>query len=156
MAELGFEPGQYGCRVQCSAAVTWDVTEIKIGQRLQGASVRMGFGVPVCPQIISSDLGVRSLARPVLAIPDVLSRPLTEVRSNSRSSTPAAAYQTNNHAWLSWVFWKSSWQLHIADTDSVKSPSVLTTVSLYPWLTSNPNLPLNSWNSHLPLALTPG
>lgn len=42
-----------------------------------------------------SDLGVRSLARPVLAIPDVLSRPLTEVRSNSRSSTPAAAYQTN-------------------------------------------------------------
>lgn len=55
----------------------------------------MGFGVPVCLQIMCSDLGVRSLARPVLAIPDALRHPLTEVRSNSRSSTPAAAYQTN-------------------------------------------------------------
>lgn len=50
----------------------------------------MSFGVTVLPQGMCSNVRIGDVARPLLAIPDILRNPLREVRPNSRLSTSVA------------------------------------------------------------------
>lgn len=76
------------------------MSQIKIGKRSQRAIVKYhGLWSYCASSNYVLDLGIRGPARPLLAIPNVLRIPLTEVRpyfrSSTLSSTPAAAFQLN-------------------------------------------------------------